>query len=226
MIDEKIFWLKQKKTNLPENLEWLAENEKKFLASLRFTERQKSWLLGRWTAKQTLLKYRKQLGFENNFSFAGLEIAKKTTGAPSIYYQNKIIPLSISLSHREDMAVCALARTNYKIGIDIEKIEPRTSNFIEDYFTALEIEKIYKPEKLEQALLANLFWSAKESVLKALEVGLSISTHQIEIKNIETNRVTGWQIFHAIAYHTGESFLGWWQQIEDFVITIAVNCSH
>jgi phosphopantetheine--protein transferase-like protein len=222
MINKKIFWSKQNKTDLPNNLEWLSENERKFLASLRFIDRKESWVLGRWTAKQAFAKYSKVLGFDQDFSFTDLEIVKKTNGAPSVYYQNRLVPIAISLSHRQHLAVCALAKAEYKIGIDIEKIEPRTKNFVEDYFTNLEIEKIYQNETSKQPLWANLFWSAKESVLKALEVGLSVSTHQVEIENIEMLEVNEWQSFEAIVSYKAEKLLGWWKKEEDFVITIAM----
>jgi len=86
-------------------------------------------------------------------------------------------PVVISLSHRVGVAICAVAPTGAVLGCDLEKIEPRSQAFISDYFTAEEQSLLGTSPAADQHLLVALLWSAKESALKALGVGLRASTH-------------------------------------------------
>ena len=47
-------WLEQEAVSLPSNRDWLGPAEREHLASLEIEKRRQDWLLGRWTAKQTL----------------------------------------------------------------------------------------------------------------------------------------------------------------------------
>ena len=66
-----------------------------------------------------------------------------------------------------------------QIGADIERIEPRSEGFVQAYFSPEEIRWIDEaPADLRQTLITAT-WSAKEAVLKALLLGLSVATGRV-----------------------------------------------
>jgi len=65
------------------------------------------------------------------------------------------------------------------VGCDLEVVEARSPAFLEDYFTTQEQAALRAAPAAERDRLATLFWAAKESVLKALRVGLRADTRRI-----------------------------------------------
>lgn len=91
-------------------------------------------------------------------------------------YELEAYPLFFNLSHARDYVVCAVS--NKQVGIDIEKRQPRDFQS----FTTVWSEK----EKLQYNLDDNLsfyeLWTAKESYVKYLGVGLSACLTEISIR--------------------------------------------
>jgi 4'-phosphopantetheinyl transferase len=107
------------------------------------------------------------------------------------------------------------------LGCDLEVIEPHSSAFITDYFTAEEQALIAKQPPSDRPLFPALLWSAKESVLKALRTGLRLDTRRVAIDPFEISRdIDAWQPF--LARHAGDKvFHGWWQASGRVIRTIA-----
>jgi 4'-phosphopantetheinyl transferase len=61
-------------------------------------------------------------------------------------------------------------------------VEARSPAFVEDYFSADEQALIADISLPERSLLLALLWSAKESALKALRVGLRLDTRCMSVK--------------------------------------------
>lgn len=219
---EEIYWLKQQQSDLPDHLNWLSTNEQKYLANLRFPRRRDSWILGRWTAKQTLIKYHKQLSIPSDLLLSEIEISKRESGAPNIKFQDEILALSLSLSHCEDVAVAMISNRKKYIGIDIERIAHRDQNFIEDYFTINEQLWIRTADKFNENIKSTMLWSAKESVTKALETGLRISTQSIEILSATEQNGEGWIEFNATVKDAPTDWQGWWRCEDNFILTMAI----
>lgn len=113
------------------------------------------------------------------------------------------LPISLSISHSNELALCALYAAGGKwqiadgkwqddvvddgfpidglvqIGVDIEGIAPLSDAFVRAYFAADEMHWIGQALGAEQALLTTVTWSAKEAVLKALRRGLTVDTRQV-----------------------------------------------
>jgi len=85
-------------------------------------------------------------------------------------------PLFFNLSHAQDFVICAVS--NKQVGIDIEKRQPRDFQL----FTTVWSEK----EKIQYDLCDNLsfyrLWTAKESYVKYLGVGLSACLTEISVR--------------------------------------------
>jgi hypothetical protein len=66
-----------------------------------------------------------------------------------------------------------------------------------------------------------LVWSAKESALKALGVGLRLDTREIEVELPGGDSSNGW---HPLVVRCPEQVLrGWWRPDADRVITIVAD---
>jgi 4'-phosphopantetheinyl transferase len=192
-----MYWLTQKLVDVPENDDWLTHNEIICMSKLRFPKRRAEWRLGRWTAKRALLKVvpapcgrlseflgpilnnAPQGGGTTNNYFSQIEIRAAADGAPEAFVQNQPAPLTISLSHRDEIGFCAINPFHLAVGCDVEKVEPRSANFVADYFTAEEEKLVSQAPEQDRHWLATLVWSAKESALKALRQGLRLDTRSV-----------------------------------------------
>ena len=157
----------------PAKLDWLAPGERSRAQALGIPWRREDFLLGRWAAKRLLSTV---LGCAPG---PGLEIRAAASGRPEVLLDGQPLRLSLSLSHRQGMALAALDDAGSPLGVDLEAVEPRSDAFVRDYFTHKEIAAVAAGER---DLIANLIWSAKESALKALGVGLTMDTRAVEVE--------------------------------------------
>ena len=173
-------------------------------------KRRNDWRLGRWTAKRALAAYFDFAG--DSKSLAAIEIRTTACGAPEAYLGLELAPVSISISHRQGGAACAVAYTGVRLGCDLEVVEPRTNAFVSDYFTTEEQQEVSWSAPAERDRLVALIWSGKESALKALRAGLTLDTRSLQV--CIAGNVAGasglWHPFH-VAYDDGPPFDGWWR---------------
>ncbi|MEW6094399.1 MAG: 4'-phosphopantetheinyl transferase superfamily protein [Chloroflexota bacterium] len=222
-----IYWLLIERTpaSLSEAGAFLSPGEQQKLSRMRFPKRRDEWLLGRWTAKTLICS----LPGHQAFSPTEIEIVNTPEGAPQVCFPDgRISPFCLSISHSGLLAFCALTRVpGLKIGVDLEKIEPRSKGFVEDYFTTAEKQLVDSFPLGEQQAVVTLIWSLKEAMLKALGVGLHRDTRQVEVLAIWDEIPGVWQ-----AAAIGEPGIrnrpwsAWWQRRGDFVMTIAGFTEH
>ncbi len=81
--------------------------------------------------------------------------------------------------------MCVVAPAGVSLGCDLEVIEPRSAAFVTDYFTRNEQALVERTSKEERPRLVTLLWSAKESALKALHVGLRLDTNSVEVLSLD-----------------------------------------
>jgi 4'-phosphopantetheinyl transferase len=212
-----IHWLLLRASSLPDEDDWLGLEERKVLTELKLPKRRSEWRLGRFVAKHALA------------SFAGIDrldriqIIAAEDGAPEGFIDGKPIDSSISITHREDAAACAIA-PNTKVGCDLEAVEPRTSRFVNDFFTERERAAMpEKPDAVRDRHIA-LTWSAKESALKVLRVGLRRDTRcvEVEIRDPETMEA-GWHALSATLSPENRCLNGWWRHDEGVVLTVVCD---
>lgn len=178
-----VFWLEQSVADVPEQADWLSAGELACLSSMRFEKRRADWRLGRWTAKCALAVC---LDLPSHHTYHGalaaIEIRPAPSGAPEVFLGGEPAGVTISLSHRAGVAICAIALCNAALGCDLEIAEPRSQEFVADYFTAEEQDLIAHSPAAERDRLLALLWSAKESALKALHEGLRLDTRSVTVK--------------------------------------------
>ena len=147
-----VSWLLQTAADLPSHSEWLTPTENERLTGLAMPKRRQEWLLGRWTAKRALAAYRPNTLGRRPLS--ELEIRTAADGAPEAFCDGQSLPLVLTLSHRSDLAVSAVAETDAALGCDLERLEPRSEGLVEDFFTERERNLVAAAGAEETELLA------------------------------------------------------------------------
>jgi len=225
-MDPTIFWtlVDRSSADLSVSERFLAPPERRKLASLRFPKRRDEWLLGRWAAKSLV----KSIPSYQYFSADEMEIQTTSEGAPYLCLPSGSASQDcLSISHCERHALCALSSgPGLKFGVDLEKIEARPENFIEDYFTPSEREMVHSYPLELRDLVATLVWSLKEAMLKALGVGLRWDTRRVEVADTDDLFVSnGHQPWREIQVGDHEQkdrgWAAWWQRRDGFILTIA-----
>ena len=232
------YWLEQTEADVPARNDWLSENEAAHLDSLRFAKRRRDWRLGRWTAKLAMAAYRNLPG--DSQTLRDIEIRPAPSGAPEVFCAGQPAPATISLSHCQGVAVCAVAPPSVALGCDLEFIELRSECFTADYFTAEEVRLVARACPEDRSRLLTLLWSGKECALKALRVGLRFDTRSVVVSlddvtpcsaetgvrrdadsvlTLQSHGANRWRPFH-VRCTGGQIFHGWWQSTENLVRTL------
>jgi 4'-phosphopantetheinyl transferase len=93
------------------------------------------------------------------------------------------LPLSLSISHRGDWGLAAIALgPGVAIGADLETVEPRDPALLRQFFSESEAAEVAAAGSRATAdLIVARAWSAKEAVLKAMGIGLRHDTRDIVV---------------------------------------------
>ena len=214
-------WLEQEASDVPTDRTWLGPAEHEHLDSLTVERRRQDWLLGRWTAKQVLI-WTSALEASVVDDPRLLEILPVTDGSPQASISGVALPIALSLSHRAGRAFCCVWAGG-KVGCDLELVEPRSPAFCQDYFTADEQAAIAGDRSEGLTVTANRLWSAKESVLKLLKVGLTVDSRLLEVRGVTPTLTSDWQRFTVTHRERSQSFFGWWCRREEWILTVATE---
>lgn len=113
-------------------------------------------------------------------------------------------PLFVSLAHKDYRAVVAVA--DRPVGVDLEKIEEKSAEFLELAYTTQEITLLRKLNSPEAAIR---FWIAKEAVAKKSGFGLQGKPQSFEITKIEGKRLTIASTSVRVVKVEADYLLGW-----------------
>ena len=205
-------------SNVPPGDAWLTRGELDGLGGRHSTKRLADWRLGRWTAKAAIRELLALRGRPLPPPEA-IEILAADDGAPYALSGGRSLGLGLSLSHTAGKALCLVGDDDTAFGCDLERVEPRSAEFVDSYFTARESEQVERAEA--RPLTANLIWSAKESALKALRCGLRADTRSVEVELGAA--AGGGGTFEVYDRASGRRFAGLWRRIDDLVATLVVT---
>lgn len=220
-------WLALGEDALPAGELWLAPAEAASLAALRFTKRRNEYLLRRLVAKHAVAAVTGRP--TDPTALAGIEIRNAPSGAPYVVVGGRPLGVDVSITDRAGWAVCVTrpstgegAESSHSVGCDLELVEPRTPAFVLDFLTATEQRFVAsRPAGEQQDVAANLIWSAKESALKVLRIGLRRDTRSMEV-TLAVPRDDGWGEL-TVEASDGPVFPGWWRRDGHFLLTVAAD---
>ncbi len=211
-----LYWAVQSLSDVPGHDRWLGPREVREQATVHLGKRRRDWRLGRWTAKLLLAEV----------GFPGAEILKATDGAPVPFLSGRPLPVNLSISHRAERAIAAVAGTPTDgVGCDLELVEPRRDVFVRDFFTADEQKAVDRCDASERDLLVTLIWSAKESALKLFRVGLGRDTRlvDVEIPHLEEPKGQEWTPLVVRDAVGGTVRTGYWRALDGLVATVVAD---
>lgn len=201
--------------------------EQQRLAELKLSKRRSEWLIGRWTAKHLLQAcLRRDLNVRLPLNAIG--IYNDAHGAPvaMIDCGSRIAEWAIAISHSHACGFsAAMPEGAIGLGADIERIELREWRFVEDYFTLDEINRVRVAPIEQRETLITAIWSAKESALKALRLGLTLDTRRVHCA-IDPRRYSDreWMAFDITCTSSyTERLRGWWRTWGEYVLTVATT---
>lgn len=209
------FWFWQPVGELPASPGWLSEAEAERARGLRFPKRRAEWLLGRLAAKRALAVL---LGVGEE-ALGEFEIRSHPDGFPLPFWRGRSLPLALSLSHRAGVALCTVGCGGGELGCDVDLVERRSDAFVSDYLDAQERADV-EARPADREWLVPLLWSAKESALKALRLGLSLDTREVGIRDLELGDGTAWQALRVEVAPGGRMLEGFWRRRGRRVLTI------
>jgi len=222
-------WLALGEDAFPAGEQWLAPGEAAIAAGMRYTKRRTEYLLRRLVTKHAIASV---IGRPTDpATLAGIEVRNAPSGAPYVCVDGAAVGLGVSITDRAGWAVCVTCPTAAPagdpreppaVGCDLELVEPRTPGFVRDFLTAAEQRLVAShPVGEERDATANLIWSAKESALKVLRIGLRRDTRTVEV-TLAAPRGDGWGELTVRAVE-GTEFPGWWRREGRFLLTFAAE---
>lgn len=145
----------------------LSPAEAAVLGAFPVQKRRRDWLAGRLAAKRALSAV---LGVPAG----GIEILNEPSGAPRARIPNRTAP-AFSISHCARGGLCAVLSGPGLIGADFEPIASHGPAVLDLFVHRAEL----APLDEEAALWQTRLWTAKEAVLKLLELGLSCDPRDV-----------------------------------------------
>ncbi|MBK8014387.1 MAG: 4'-phosphopantetheinyl transferase superfamily protein [Deltaproteobacteria bacterium] len=231
-----VFFLECRAGDVPLDDRWLGPRERGLCSALRLEKRRRDWRLGRWTAKQALRRFQARTSDSPSpMPLDATELLPAPDGAPEFHGLSEPSSVQVSISHRGDVAVCAIAAHPLEVGIgcDLESVETRSEGLVDDFFTGREREAVARVPSTSKDPLVALIWSAKESALKVLRCGLRRDTRSVEVsvpdfeRLLEQPATRASENFHHFEVQDlgeGARFVGWWRCQDAQILTIAVRC--
>jgi 4'-phosphopantetheinyl transferase len=216
-----VSWLEQTEADVPAENDWLHAREAIGLNGLRFAKRRADWRLGRWTAKRALALCL-NLPLDHR-TLAGIEIRPAPDGVPEVFLANAPAAITISISHRDGRAICAVALSGVALGCDLEIIEPHSAAFVADYFTTEEQRLVARAPAPDRLRLLALLWSAKESTLKALRAGLRLDTRSVIVSPVDEGADSNTWHPLRVTNTSGQIFHGWWRYTGNLLQTVVAD---
>jgi 4'-phosphopantetheinyl transferase len=215
----------------------LSRAERVRLAGLRIEKRRLDWLRGRRAAKEVAAAALRERWGEAP-GLPSLQVDAMPSGAPFLrlaleapafhwFAPGAPLPLSLSISHSAGAVFCVASWDGAGLGADVERIESRAASFVGDFFTAEEAADCERAPAVRDRMIAAV-WCAKEAVLKALRLGLTVDTREVVCRLKDGGPPgplgPGWRPFHVTRAPLLEpaTLAGWWREQSGFALAVAV----
>jgi 4'-phosphopantetheinyl transferase len=155
---------------------YLHTHERNHFSTLKFQKRARSYLIGRFVAKQAVALL---TGEEN---LANILIQPGIFNQPIVVSDRQNI--QVSITHSEDFGAALAFPEAHPMGIDLEIINSKQRTALEGQATEWEKQQIVSLSILHDVGLT-LLWTAKEALSKVLKTGLMTPFDIFEVSKIE-----------------------------------------
>ncbi|MBD3559152.1 polyketide synthase dehydratase domain-containing protein, partial [Planktothrix sp. FACHB-1355] len=148
--------------------------------------RRQDWLLGRIAAKDAIRQWAKQ-NFGLQLAPVDIEVFATDLGKPLVCCPEleAVSPIpDISISHSQGYVIAALANSNQRIGVDLQRLNRiHADDLLSGAFSSSEIELLEKIplSQTEKQTIVVSFWCAKEAIAKAIGTGLEGNPRQFQV---------------------------------------------
>ena len=183
---------------------YLNLEERKHFNSL-YLNQARSYLISRVALKDTVRVHLQKNQLDDFIYPIEISVRHDEKGKPHLYGHKDLEGVEISLAHKGNEAV-AIA-SDKPVGIDIEKIEERSKDFMDITFTPHE-QKLLK-DKGNEAEWATRFWAAKEAYGKMLGLGLQGNPKKYEVESIAGDDLLIKNTVIKTVIHRNDFIVGW-----------------
>jgi phosphopantetheine--protein transferase-like protein len=167
----------------------------------------RNYLISRVALKDGVRKYLQKEKGEKLIFPVEITVLYNEQGKPYLFGHEKLTGIEISIAHKESEAVVMVS--DKPVGIDIEKIETRSKEFMNMAFTPHELDLL--KEKGNEAEWIARFWVAKEAFGKMLGLGLQGIPKQYEIESIIEEELKIENTIIKTEKHRNDYIIGWTQ---------------
>ncbi len=161
-----IRWLARSLDDVPADDAWMSPSERATLAGMHVQKRRADYRLGRFTAHAALEAFTGRSGWS---------VRARDDGSP----EAEGAEVALSISHSAGRAVAAVGPAHVALGCDLEHVEPRSEALVLEFFDDEERARLPADETRDR--FVTLLWSAKESALKAMRVGLRADPRAVHV---------------------------------------------
>lgn len=159
--------------------QFLHPEELAYFDTLRFERRQKSYLWGRYCAKQALTAFLKEPDMTQ------ISIHHGVFEQPIVRCTSKK-SVQISISHCDECGGAIAFPEEHPMAIDLEKIDPKKIEILQTQCTQDEL-KLIQSLQVPEINQLTLLWTVKEALSKALKCGLMTPFKVFEAKELVSN---------------------------------------
>jgi 4'-phosphopantetheinyl transferase len=208
-----VSWHHARACEVPTHDEWLTDGERAVVAGLAVAKRRADWRLGRWTAKALM-------GAVLGVPPQRVEVRAADDGAPEPYVDGGMAALSLSVSHRDGVAVAAVAGLPIRVGVDLETLETRSDAFVREWLSADE-QAALPPAGTARDLAVLRCWTGKEASAKVLREGLRLDVRQATV--VADSPVGGWTPVQVTWPTERIIHEGWWRHDDIGVLVVVTD---
>jgi 4'-phosphopantetheinyl transferase len=206
-------WHLARAEEVPTDDEWLLDEERAVVAELGVAKRRSDWRLGRWTAKMLLSS-------ELAVRPSRIEIRAADDGAPDAYVDGTHAEVSLSLSHRDGVAVAAVSPLPTTVGIDLEMLETRSDAFVREWLAAEEQAQLPSAGAARDVQVL-CCWTAKEASAKVLREGLRLDVRHAVV--VAGPSAPAWSPLEVTWRTEGIVHSGWWRCDDSTVVVVVTD---
>ncbi len=176
----------------------LHPRELEYYNTLKFDRRKRSYLLGRYAAKQAIAAFVSEKDIRNILIQQGIFNQPFVTCEDAHNVQ-------VSITHCDELGAAIAFPESHPMGIDIERMNKNKREVIEGQMTEAEKE-LMKALPTSHDILLTLLWTVKEALSKVLKTGLMTPFKIFEVSTIKTEANYFVTYFEHFAQYKAFSF--------------------